>query len=309
MIHNLAFVPEEIFLIGAGGVGSRLASELAFFVRGNFTNLNRTWTTIVDHDHVSSSNLNRQLYFPHEVSNVPKGQVLVNRYKDLYLIKQIPEAINADTISRVFSTEVLAKKVLVICAADNGLVVKQTFEHIIANAENDYLIVFTGANLKNIDLSESVSVNTGAGQAFAYGVVRGTPLFPAPPSETLLDIFALTGYGPSVTGRNCGVDDTSGAQTPLMNQSCATYTMTILNYFFEKGIFIPSIYFTDGVEVVFGDHINLSTLESSDVPQAVVEADEEVDPDELSDEAFEIIRLDMAEVDDDPAVQLLESLL
>jgi hypothetical protein len=278
MIHELSFIPEQIFLIGAGGVGSRICAELAFFVRGNYTQLGNTWTTVVDHDHVSASNLNRQLYYPHEVSNVSKGQILTLRYKDMFRINQIPEAINAETISRIFDEDVLSKRILVICAADNGLVVKQTFEHIIANAQNDYLITFTGANLRETQVAGETT-STGQGQAYAYGVVRGTPLFPAPPSETLLDIMSLSGFGPSVSGRNCGVDDTSGAQTPLMNQTCATATMTILNFFFEKGIFIPSIYFQDGVEFTFADHIPLESLEDSQLP---IEELEEVD--ELTDE-------------------------
>ena len=296
MIHELAFKPDQIFLVGAGGVGSRICAELAFFVRGNFRDLPQTMTTIIDHDHVSPRNLNRQLYYPHEVSNKSKGQILTERYRDMFRINQIPEAINADTLSRIFSPDVLSQKVLIICAADNGLVVKQTFEHVIANAQNDYLLVFTGANLKENEI-QGQTISTGAGQAFAYGVVRGTPLFPAPPSETLLDIMSLTGYGPSVSGQNCGVDDTSGAQTPLMNQSCATASMTILNFFFEKGIFIPSIYFTDGMEFTFADHILMSSLEDTEIPnlEELFEEEEDIYEDYESDTLSELAE-DIVEV-------------
>lgn len=281
MIHSSVFVPQRIFLVGGGGVGSRLCAELAFFVRGNFSDLGNTVTTIIDHDHVAPRNLNRQLYYPHEVGNKSKGQILVDRYRDLFRVDQIPEAINAETITRIFDEDTLQRKILVICAADNGLVVKQTFEHIIQNAQNDYLVMFTGANLRTNEIAGQ-EVQTGSGQAFAYGVVNGTPLFPAPPTETLMDIMTLTGFGPSVSGRNCGVDDTSGAQTPLMNQSCACATMTILNFFFEKGIFIPSIYFTDGIEFTFADHIVVEQLQDTQVPETLLEDAEEELPTETS---------------------------
>ena len=275
MLHNSIFKPDEIFIIGAGGTGSRICSEMAFFVRGNFTDLVDTWTTIIDHDHVSNGNLNRQLYFPHEVGNKSKGQVLTLRYRDLFRIRQVPQPINADSLDLIFTEEVMGRKNLVICAADNGLVVKQVYSHFMQKAENDYLVIFTGANLKEEELPSGITVKAGSGQAFAYGVINKTPLFPAPPTETLLDIMALTGYGPTSTGQNCGVDDTSGAQTPLMNLTCCQATMTIINYFFEQGVFIPSIYFTDGLKYEIADHIIVDQLLSSTLPTQNEETNDE----------------------------------
>lgn len=265
MIDSNTFVPKNIFVIGAGGTGSRVIPELAFFVRGNFSELRSSMTTIIDHDFVSAANLSRQMYFPFEVGTQSKGLVMAKRYRDLFPVKQIPEAINAETIRLIFSEEVLAEKNLIVLCADNGLVVKQVFEYMMENATEDYLVVFTGANLREKTI-QGVDTTMGCGQSFAYGVVKGVPLFPAPPTETLLDIMSSTGFGPSVTGPGCGVDASSGAQTPLMNLHCAASTMTIINYFFEKGIFIPSIYFEDGYEWVYADHIKVADLFSNSLP-------------------------------------------
>lgn len=269
-IQDKAFVPEAIIQIGAGGVGSRLADELRYFMRGNYQELASTWLTVVDHDTLSPRNLNRQLYFPHEVSNKSKGQILVERYLDSIKINQIPEAVNLETLPFIFSEEVLNKKILVICAADNGLVVKQVIEYLLANAKNDWLWIFTGAQLIDTEIN-GYSVQTGSGQAYAYGVINETPLFPIPPTETLTDIMSLTGFGPSSTGQGCGVDAQSGAQTPLMNDSCVNATMTIINMFFTQGLFIPCIYFTDGKEWIFGDAISLESLLSSSIPEDLFE--------------------------------------
>ena len=258
-IHNNAFVPQKVIQIGAGGTGSRLCSEMCFFFRGNYSQLGTATYTLVDHDRVSQSNFNRQLYFPHEGTSQTKGQILVNRYRDLFPIFQIPEPVNSDTIHRIFPEALLNQKLLVILSADNSLVVKQVLEHLMNNAQNDWYWIFTGANLIETEIA-GLTVKTGSGQAYAYGKVNGIPLYPIPPTETLVDIMEATGFGPTSTGQGCGVTENSGAQTPLMNDSCCSYTMQLINLFFEHGIFIPSVYFTDGVEVTYGDAIDVSSL-------------------------------------------------
>jgi hypothetical protein len=266
MFSESVFVPDEIIQIGCGGVGSRIVDEMRYFIRGNFDVLRRTQYTLVDHDILSESNLNRQLFFPHEAGDLSKGQILVNRYRDLIKIRQIPEAINDTTISAIFNQERLRKKLLVIVSADNHLVVKQVMLHLLANAQEDYLWIFTGANLVPREIAGK-TIEAGVGQAYAYGQVRGTPLFPIPPNETLLDIMSASGFGPGVGGAGCGVTDSSGAQTPLMNQTCVNYVFTIINMFFTHGIFIPCIYFTDGDSVTIGDRIPVDALFSTSVPQ------------------------------------------
>ena len=247
-----SFIPNKIIQIGAGGVGSRIVPEITFFIRGNFDVLRNTEYIIVDHDRVSASNLNRQSFFYHEVSDQTKGQIMVNRYRDMVNISQIPEPVNSDTLPRIFDNKILGEKLLVILSADNGLVVKQVLEHLIQNARSDWYFVFTGANLVEREVG-GTSIQTGEGQAYSYGVVNGTPLFLQTPYEIIPDIMATQGYGPTSTGQNCGVDQQSGAQTPLMNQSCALYVMMLIQSFFEKGLFCPAIYFTNSMSVNFGD--------------------------------------------------------
>jgi hypothetical protein len=254
-----AFIPDEIIQIGAGGVGSRLAFDISFFMRGNFDALKNTTYTIVDHDRVSPSNLSRQMFFYHEISDQTKGQILVNRFRDMVRIQQIPEPINQETLPLIFNEEKLRKKLLVIMAADNGLVVKQVITKLLADAKNDWLWLFTGANLVEEEIAGK-TVQTGQGQAYAYGVMNNTPLFPTPPTEVLLDIMETTGFGPTSTGQNCGVDVQSGAQTPLMNNACAYLTMMLIQSFFEKGLFGSAAYFTNGVSVDFGDFRPISEI-------------------------------------------------
>lgn len=266
--NSNSFVPQEIVQVGAGGTGSRMADEARYFIRGNWQEIGSAWHTIVDYDSLSESNLQRQLYFKHEVGDLTKGQILTNRYRDLVRMRQIPEPINADTISRIFNSERLSRKLLIFCCADNGLVVKQVIEYMLNNAQNDYLIVYMGSKLVSRDI-DGAQCDVGTGQAWAYGQLNGQPLYPATPYETLPDVMRLEGFGPTPTGQNCGVDDTSGAQTPLMNDSCVVYAMTIVNLFFEHGVFMPAIYFTNGVETIYGDPINLATLNSRQVVTSV----------------------------------------
>lgn len=287
MIHEHSFKPELIIQIGAGGTGCRITSELCFFIRGNHTELANTKYIIVDHDHVSESNLSRQVYFPHEV-NRSKGMVLVDRYKSLIPINQIPEPINSTTITRVFNEQVLARKLLVICSADNSLVVKQVLEHLSNNATNDWYWIFTGANLVQETIA-GTDIQTGAGQAYAYGKVNGLPLYPLPPTEVLTDIMQATGFGPSSTGQGCGVTESSGAQTPVMNDSCCSYTMQLINMFFEHGIFIPSVYFVDGVSVTYGDPISVSSLFENTAPTEAVDTEPELEVSSVVEETEESV--------------------
>ena len=279
-LSSNVFVPDEVIQIGAGGSGSRIAAEMCFFFRGNYRSLRNSWYTLIDHDRLSSSNLNRQLYFFHECTDATKGQTLVKRYRDMFPIRQIPEPINADTLNRVFDADRLSKKLVVICAADNPLVVRQSLEKLMNEATNDWYWIFTGANLVQRDVA-GVTIQTGSGQAYAYGKMRGVPLYPIPPTQVLTDIMEATGYGPTSSGQGCGVTNDSGAQTPLMNDSCATYTMQLINLFFEHGVFIPCVYFTDGVEVTYGDASNVEDLFRRTTPEETQE--------ETSEETEEVV--------------------
>lgn len=262
LIHPLAFVPQQIYQIGCGGTGSRLVSELRFFIRGFFQDFRRVEDfsyTLIDFDRLTASNFQRQDFFPWEISDKTKGQILVERYRDTVPIKQIPEPVNAETVGRIFSPEVLSKKTLVVISADNFLVVKQVFEHFLASATNDWLAIFTGGS----EIQETVgghSVNVCSGQAYQYGVVRGVPLFPILPQNALPDVFAVNGFGPAATGQGCGVDADGGAQTSLQNLVCVAHTMSLLNAFFKHGYFMPCIYFKDMLETHYATPIPLSTI-------------------------------------------------
>jgi hypothetical protein len=254
------FVPDEIIQIGCGGTGSRLVEELKFWVRGNLVDLPRSfYYTLVDFDTVGDSNLNRQLFYPWDLGK-SKAHVFVERLRNLIKIRQIPEPINQDTVNFIFDEERLNKKLVVICSADNPLVVKQVMLKLLADARNDYLWIFTGASLVNHTLHTGEYLETGVGQAYAYGVVNQTPLFPVPPNEALLDIMRAVGYGPTSTGNNCGVTTSGGAQTPLMNHSCVNAVLQIFNALFKHGKFIPAIYFVDGVSTTYAEAIDVATL-------------------------------------------------
>lgn len=65
----------HIFVAGIGGVGSFTAEALARMGVGQLT--------LVDHDVVSASNMNRQLVALQSTINAPKTEVMTNRIKDI----------------------------------------------------------------------------------------------------------------------------------------------------------------------------------------------------------------------------------
>lgn len=267
-INESAFKPDLITIIGAGGSGSRVITEMAPFLRGHYRALPSTSLRVVDYDVLSESNFARQYYYPFESLGKPKGQIMVERLNGLIPISQIPEPVNGDTIHNIFSEEILAKKNLVLVTADNFLVAKQVYEKLASSATNDWLWIFTGARLRESQIPGISRMTTsGHGQAIAYGEVRGVPLYPIKPPELIPDVFAAEGFGPNTDSQGCGVSSDSGAQTPLMNLSCCLCVMQLLCQYFENGIFRPSIYFIDGQSFVFGDATDVAELYQTEIPE------------------------------------------
>ena len=90
----------HVFLAGLGGVGSFTAEALARMGVGKMT--------LVDHDVVSGSNMNRQLVALSSTVGLLKADVMANRIKDINPdcdINLITEFLTPDTIPQILATD------------------------------------------------------------------------------------------------------------------------------------------------------------------------------------------------------------
>lgn len=88
----------HIFLAGLGGVGSFTAEALARMGVGKMT--------LVDHDVVSGSNMNRQMVALNSTVGILKAEVMANRIKDINPqceIELITDFLTPDTIPQILS--------------------------------------------------------------------------------------------------------------------------------------------------------------------------------------------------------------
>lgn len=90
----------HIFVAGIGGVGSFTAEALARMGVGQLT--------LVDHDVVSASNLNRQLVALQSTIDTPKAEVMTNRIKDINpdcQVNIIAEFLTPDSIPDILNQD------------------------------------------------------------------------------------------------------------------------------------------------------------------------------------------------------------
>lgn len=109
-------VQEDLFrlhvaIVGVGGIGSIVLQHLAALGVGEFT--------IIDHDNVEVSNLNRQFLFSHNDVGKNKLKVAEDKIRDL-----LPDATVNRILARVASpgyvrTHVSAETDMLVCAADS----------------------------------------------------------------------------------------------------------------------------------------------------------------------------------------------
>ncbi|MDD2748101.1 MAG: tRNA threonylcarbamoyladenosine dehydratase [Acidithiobacillus ferrooxidans] len=88
----------HVFLAGVGGVGGYVAENLARAGIGHIT--------LIDHDVVSISNINRQIVALHSTLNQPKVAVMAARIRDIYpdcVLETRQEFISADNATRLLA--------------------------------------------------------------------------------------------------------------------------------------------------------------------------------------------------------------
>jgi len=178
----------HIFVAGIGGVGSFTAEALARMGVGQLT--------LVDHDVVSASNMNRQLVALQSTIDAPKAEVMTNRIKDINpecQVNIIAEFLTPDNIPDILNQDfdvvidaidsMSSKKALIETAWRNN---KATFASMGAGGKLDPTQIRTGDLM---DTSMCKLAKQLRGHLRRRGVGRGiqtvysleSPLPPLPP--------------------------------------------------------------------------------------------------------------------------------
>ncbi|MDH5357269.1 MAG: tRNA threonylcarbamoyladenosine dehydratase [Gammaproteobacteria bacterium] len=180
----------HVFLAGMGGVGSFTAEALARMGVGQMT--------LVDHDVVSGSNMNRQLVALNSTVGVSKADVMTNRIKDINpdcqvnIIKEfltpdsIPEILNQEFTAVIDAIDSMSSKTALIETAWRNNMA--TFASMGAGGKLDPTLVRTGDMM---DTSMCKLAKQLRGHLRRRGVGRGiqtvysieAPLPPLPPES------------------------------------------------------------------------------------------------------------------------------
>lgn len=201
------FVPNNIFVIGAGGTGSRLIPLLAQFMRsitrGKTPNgwIENPTIWLADFDTVEEKNLSRQNFIRQDI-NKPKAVVLAERYERAFDTRIIPitervDATNSTFVSRVQEIlrqlnpessfgipEIFASSIVIICVDSvrarreilNTFCVPSSFRNntffIDAGNEDDYgqVSFFTRHIITNKDRYEAMRESDKLPKMIPYSV-------------------------------------------------------------------------------------------------------------------------------------------
>ena len=258
--------PKNIFLVGCGGTGARIAEELKFFMQTAYAinqNLATTTVWLIDHDLVEWKNCARQPFVPAHMG-YPKSYVKAQYLKQFVRCNHIPEPINNETISSIFTPEILADNFLVISAVDNKITRSMVYHYLMQHGtkaeDKTWLWLFSGGEMKLQNLqTNSILPSEEANPQYdlpfvtnlAFGYHKGNPTNTLKPHERFPDEFPdPTGiFGMTTENRivGCGLrTEDSIRQTYTMNNLASNMTMFMLDRFYSDGLIIDQTTFIDG---------------------------------------------------------------
>lgn len=306
-INYEAFVanfPKNIFLVGCGGTGARIAEELKFFMQTAYAiseSLATTTVWLVDHDIVEWKNCARQPFVPAHMG-YPKSYVKAQYLKQFVRCNHIPEPINNETISSVFTPEILSDNFLVISAVDNKITRSMVYHYLMQHgtkAENKtWLWLFSGGEMKlqNLDTNsilpeaEAASYDLPFVTNLSFGYHKGNPTNTLKPHERFPDEFPDPAGIFGMTAENrivgCGLrPEDSIRQTYTMNNLASNMAMFMLDRFYTDGLIIDQTTFIDGKmdTVYLGKLDDLGKELTPEVLEQIVSQDQQL-LDELFDE-------------------------
>jgi hypothetical protein len=236
MISDAAFIPDYIYIIGVGGVGSQWLERITRFLRSDPGFIRKgTEVVMVDMDTLETKNLSRQAFYGFEVGK-PKAFCLSSRYQSLIKCSYFPVAINEVTAEYIFHKE---KSSIFFLTTDNMESRNFTLQWAIKNlgAQVNWLWV-SAAN--KVEATTDIEIS----QAFMYGVVEGRATSAITPFELYENLGAATGPGLDSAGQGCGVTFEQGVQSDFQNTMTCLALYTIMRGFWEKGQVLTEVQVT-----------------------------------------------------------------
>lgn len=236
MLSKSVFVPDYIYVIGVGGVGSQWVERLTRFLRSDPAFIHKgTEVVFVDMDIIEEKNLSRQAFYGFEKGK-PKAFCLHSRYQSLIKCSYFPVAINATTAEYIFKKD---KDSMFFLCTDNmesrNFSLKWAMEHLGASC-----------NWMWISAANKVEDKTGLeiSQSFMYGVINGKATSPITPFQLYENLGAATGPGLDSAGDGCGVTFESGVQSDFQNTLSCLAMYTIARAFWEQGQVLTEVQVT-----------------------------------------------------------------
>lgn len=254
--------PENIFIIGAGGVGSRVLESFKYFISTALSkdlcstfNLPTVW--LIDHDHIEYKNIARQPFLLTEVG-LNKVEALKRRYEDYIKIKAIPEAINAGTLAEIFTQEVLNKNFCVVSALDHPISSSQVYYYLLNNAvskrkDGCWTYIYSGGEMRESVIKGEYrqvdkKVLSPYVTSFLYGEFWANPIVPVKPHQVnslLKDPGNI--FGRLSNGTGCGLgEQQSGIQSSEQNLNSVLHIEHIMNMLYFEGCVINQLVTDNG---------------------------------------------------------------
>lgn len=256
------YFPKNIVLVGCGGTGSWLLHTLVHFTWEAFNkklinSFNDVTFWLVDFDEVEAKNCVRQIFFPEDIGLI-KSSVLKQRYGSIINIKDIPEAANAATLTKIFTSDILKENLCVISAVDTRAVSSQLYHFLIqqnkAGNMGNWSWHFTGGQLieqtvKSTLRDTTFDLTVPYITTLTYGMFEGVPLTGPllEPHVVYTDLLApLPSDAVGMTSDNsligCGMStDDDVLQTSDVNMAAARYLKLTLNMLYFEGVVLAAM--------------------------------------------------------------------
>lgn len=267
-INENVFSPELIIVLGCGGIGTKIAPQVTAFIRQN--KLVNCSLLFVDSDLVESRNRGNQEYFPYDIG-LPKAYILEQRHgQNVKTLPAIIEEVNADTIDKIFTDEILSKTLVVLDCMDHQIPSTQVLNKLLSSSlAQNFLWIYAGG-----DWTEKQGIAYPYVSVYSYAKVGGTPIsILEDPRDIDPSLFRATGYSNYPQGGGgCGVEETPFVrQTASMNIKCMDGMMDILSMFFVHGILETMYVFKNGVGKFYPEDKHLVVKEVISEESSLVE--------------------------------------
>lgn len=305
--------PENIFIIGCGGTGARIADNMKYLIQAAAVNhvidsVANVTIWLIDNDIVEPKNTQRQPFSIYD-NGYLKAEAVQNRLRQFCKVKIIPEFINRDNLPLIFKDERLRKNFAVISAVDHRFVSSQIYfflkERMKDRVDVCWTWTYTGMEVRdqpvrgiNRNVPSEITVPSPYISTYFWGNCFGTPLTDLPPDVLYTDLLQDPGdaLGTTPSGLlSCGMNDETVVQSAVGNGLAAEMLCYVFSSFYLSNLILDISTFNQGEMSTATPALLEERLLPNDYPGLVndleemltqTDSEDETDPDEIDEESI-----------------------